>query len=158
MRVLFIRHADAEPAAAWPGKDGERPLTRKGHKVMKAVARCLARRFDRPDVLVSSPAVRARESAEILCAAFGGIGVEVEESLAPGATVQAYLRRLSRSWDRGDALVVMVGHEPELSALVSQLVAEGRLALKFKKSACAEVELSGPQAGLLRALLDPALL
>ncbi len=158
MRVLFIRHAEAEAAAAGAEEDLERKLTRKGQRVMKTVARCLARRFDRPDRIISSKAIRARESAEILCSAFGGHGVELDSRLNPGARPEAYLRLLAEAWKKDEALLVMVGHEPDLSAVVSMLVSGGYLELKLKKSACADIYFTSPTQGILRALLDPALL
>ena len=156
MRVLFIRHAEAESAS--DGTDLERPLTRKGQRVMKTVARCLARRFDRPDRIISSQAIRARESAEILCSAFGGHGVELEPDLNPGARPEAYLHVLAKAWKKDEALLVIVGHEPDLSAVVSTLVSGGHLELKFKKSACADIQFTSPTQGILSALLDPDLL
>lgn len=158
MRVLFIRHAEAEASPAGAEEDLERKLTRKGERVMKTVARCLARRFDRPDRIISSKAIRARESAEILCSAFGAHGVELEARLNPGASPADYLRLLAEAWKKDEALLVMVGHEPELSAVVSTLVSDGHLELKFKKSACADLQFTSPTQGILRALLDPALL
>lgn len=156
MRVLFVRHAEA--ASGNEADDLYRELTSKGRRVMKTVARCLARRFDRPDRIVSSRAVRARETAELLCSAFGGHGVELDERLNPGATQEAYLKLLAEGWKKDEALLVIIGHEPDLSTIVSKLVAGGHLALKFKKAACVDVQMTSSSEGILRALLDPSIL
>lgn len=157
MRVLFLRHAEAVESSGFEGSDLERPLTGKGRRTMKAVARCLARRFDQPDRILTSQAERARATAELLANAFGGMAVEERADLNPGARLTAFHRVLAEAWKKEDALVVLVGHEPDFSTALSDLVAGGQLQVKLKKAACAEVELTTPTSGRLRALLDPAL-
>lgn len=157
MRVLFVRHAEAIESSDFEGSDLDRPLTGKGRRTMKLVARSLVQRFDQPDRIVCSQAERARSTAEILANAFGGLAVEERAELNPGARLPTVHRLLAEALKKGDALVVLVGHEPDLSAAVSDLVADGHLRLKLKKAACADVELTSPTTGRLRALLDPSL-
>ncbi len=158
MRVLFIRHAEAVAGSDFDGTDLERPLTAKGRRGMKVVARALERRFERPDRILCSEAVRARDTAEIVGEAFGVHRVEGHAELNPGARLATFHRLLADAWKREDALLVLVGHEPDLSTIVSDLVAHGQLEVKIKKGACVDVELTSPTQGVLRALIDPALL
>ena len=123
---------------------------------MKVVARGLARRFDHPDRIICSKAERARATAEFISNAFGGMGVDEQAELNPGARPAAYLRLLAEAMKNEEALLLIVGHEPDLSEAVSKLVAAGQLQMKFKKAACADVELVAPNRGVLRALVDPA--
>ncbi len=158
MRVLFVRHAEAIESSDFEGSDLERPLTGKGRRTMKVIARSLAQRFDQPDRIICSQAERARASAEMLSSAFGGHAVEERSDLNPGARLSSFHRLLAELWKKEDVLVVLVGHEPDLSTAVSDLVAGGQLHLKLKKAGCADVEMTGPASGRLRALLDPALI
>ncbi len=158
MRVLFVRHAEAIESSDFEGSDLERPLTGKGRRTFKAVARSLAQRFDQPDRIICSQAERARATAELLASAFGGLAVEERSDLNPGTRLASFHRLLAEAWKKEDALVVLVGHEPDLSMAVSDLVAGGHLILKLKKAGCADVELTTPTSGRLRALLDPSLI
>lgn len=158
MRIIFIRHAEAIESSDFEGPDGDRPLTGKGRRTMKVVARRLAQRFDRPDRIVCSKAERARATAEMVSEAFGGIEIEERSDINPGATPAAWLRVVADGWKKDEALLAVVGHEPELSQVISALVSDGHLQLKLKKAGCADVKLSSPTKGSLRALLDPALL
>ena len=156
MRVLFIRHAQAVEASDFSGPDLQRPLTGKGRRTMRDMAVHWAGGQDRPDHLLSSQAERARATADILAKAWGGMEVEERAELNPGAKPAAFYRVLEEAWKKRETRLVIVGHEPDLSTCVSALVAGGHLHLKFKKAACAEVELIGPRHGILRALIDPA--
>ncbi len=76
MRLLIVRHAIAV-AAGMPGiPDAERPLTPAGAKKFRAAAKGLAAILDPPDVLLASPLLRARQTAEIAAAAWAVVGHE----------------------------------------------------------------------------------
>ena len=154
MRILFIRHAHAVEADLFAGGDLERPLTPEGRKRFKRVAARLAKRYPVPDRLVSSNAVRARQTAEVLADAFVCSKPDVRDELNPGASVAA-IRRVVESL-RGAAWVALVGHEPDFSQTVSAWVAGGGLDLKLKKGGVVEVELLPRGRARLRAVWDPA--
>ena len=157
MRILFIRHAEAVEADDFDGPDLERPLTARGRRVMKKAALALAARYPKPAVIVSSCAQRARGTADVVARAVGRSTFKETPLLNPGARPADILRVLE-AVRRSATYVVLVGHEPDLSTVISHLVADGRLRLKLKKGACVEVELLAPRRGLLRAVADPALL
>jgi phosphohistidine phosphatase SixA len=127
MRLFLVRHAEAAPGEP----DELRPLTPAG----RAVARDLGERLatEHLDAVVSSPLLRARETAEQIARA-AGLTPEADERLAPGATAEDLKAAVA---GRGDT-VVAVGHQPDCSALL--LVLSGR-ELDFAPGAVHEVQL-----------------
>jgi phosphohistidine phosphatase len=117
MRLLVIRHAQAAPQT--PAiTDAERPLTAEGERQFRAAARGLAQRVT-PDVLLTSPLLRARETAAIASAAWGGLAATPDRALATGG-VDGILATLENH--PGHATVAIIGHEPTVSMLVAQLM------------------------------------
>jgi len=127
MQLVIIRHAIAvepEEAAKEKLSEAERPLTKEGRKKMRAAATGLTRAIDRIDLLASSPLVRARETAEIVADAYGGMKVATIDELKPGKPVKLVLQ-----WLQGqpaDATIAVVGHEPQLGMLISHMLAGER--------------------------------
>ena len=115
MRLLIIRHAEAAPPGTM--RDAERPLTANGVRTFTAAARGLARLLPAPDVLLSSPALRARQTAALIAAAWE-IEVAEEPALASGS-LDRILGTLELQLQ--DATVAVVGHEPTVSAVVAEL-------------------------------------
>ena len=108
-----MRHAEAVPGA--PEDEGRR-LTDEGREQARALARRLVAEGVRPDAILASPLVRARETAEILTEALE-VPVEVEPLLRPGATA-ADLRAAVEG--RGGA-VIAVGHQPDCGEIAAEL-------------------------------------
>jgi phosphohistidine phosphatase len=147
MLILLIRHADAgdHDAALWPD-DTERPLSERGRKRQARVAKRLRRRKLVPDLLLSSPWLRAWQTsaitAEILrcdppvaCTALASAPVLASIDTAIGPTT-------------GDRLVALVGHEPWLGELASLLlVGDTRLQIDFGKSAVLGLHVERLTAG-----------
>jgi phosphohistidine phosphatase len=127
MRLFLVRHAEAAPGEP----DELRPLTAAG----RAVARQLGERLagEHPDAIVSSPLLRARETAEQIARA-AGLTPETDERLAPGATVETLKAAVT---NRGET-VVAIGHQPDCSAIM--LVLTGR-EVGFAPGAVEEVQL-----------------
>lgn len=147
MRALLVRHAIAEDHAP-SGRDQDRRLTDEGKQRMRAGARGLAGLVPELALVVSSPLVRARETAALVRAAFASepeAGEAVE--LAPEGDSEAALARLA-GWS-GLAAVALVGHEPNLSRLEGFLLTgRDRSLAAFKKGGAALVEFAGrPAAG-----------
>ena len=113
MRVFLVRHAEA----ATGDPDELRPLTEAGRATARAIAERLA--AEPLDAVVSSPLLRARETAAVIADA-AGLAAEIEPALAPGATAQVLAKALA---GRGDA-VVAVGHQPDLGAIVLELTGD----------------------------------
>jgi phosphohistidine phosphatase len=127
VRVFVVRHAEAAPGEP----DELRPLTEAGRAAARALAERLA--AERVDAVLSSPRLRARETAEAI-ARSAGLEPEPHEALAPGATADDVLEAVA---GRGET-VVAVGHQPDCSEIVFALSGEVR---DFPPGACAEVVL-----------------
>lgn len=131
MQLLLIRHGEAVDASART-PDGSRWLTARGRTETAATAAHL--RAAPPAAFVSSPLVRAAQTAEILAAALlPGEPVAVLGALATGDV--AAIVRFVESWE-GPSPVAFVGHEPTLSAVASSLLKSDRWP-GFEKSAAA---------------------
>jgi phosphohistidine phosphatase SixA len=127
VRLFLVRHAEA--ASGEP--DELRPLTDTGRAAARALGAELARH--RPDAVLSSPLLRARETADAIARAAGITG-EPDERLAPGATVDDLREAVT---GRGET-VVAVGHQPDCSEIVLALA--GRT-VPFAPGAVQELEL-----------------
>jgi len=154
LRLYFLRHGRALSRAEWRGDDDLRPLTPEGEAAMEGEARALAALGLGLETIVTSPLVRARRTAELVATALDGVELLEDERLAPGFDVKK-LRAVVA--DRGAPRALMlVGHEPDFSAVVGALVGGGRVVCK--KGGLARVDVAGPglEAGELVWLLPPS--
>lgn len=138
MRLLVFRHGIAEEAAA-DGTDASRVLTAEGVSRTRKAARALARLCDPPDVILTSPKARARQTADAAAEAFGR-PTEVLDELADGPPEPA-LRALAR---RSEGTVMIVGHEPMLSELVERVCTGSRSRgfIDLRKAGCACLDVT----------------
>jgi phosphohistidine phosphatase len=135
--IWLLRHGDAEDGQ---GKDdADRELTDKGRRQSRDAGRALAKLGVKLDACLSSPKVRARETAELACEALG-VEVELDDRLAGGD-----FDLLELAAGRGE--VMLVGHEPDFSSAVA-LVTGSRV--KMKKGGVAAID-----DHLLHVLLRP---
>ena len=160
MRLLVVRHAIAEDPAVFAAtgrNDAERPLTEKGRRRMRSVARGLKKLVPAIDGVATSPLVRAVETAEIIGRAYRGAPVTRLPELAPQAEPAALVPWLERQ--RSREVVAAVGHEPALSRWVSWLLGDAeRPFVEFKKGGvcCLEVpDAPGPGSAVLQWMLTP---
>ncbi len=156
-RVYLLRHGKAAARAGWDQDDALRPLTPEGEEAMRREATALKGLGLAPDVIVTSPLVRARRTAEIVAEALGlGERLVEDDSLAHGFNVRA-LGRIAAAHPEAEQLMV-VGHEPEFSATVSALIGGGEVVMK--KGGLARVDLpdGSLKRGVLAWLLTPPLL
>lgn len=145
-RVLLMRHGEAVDASVTLSDDA-RYLTPRGRRVSRAVAAWLAAN-ERPSQIVTSPLVRATQTAEIVAAALGAESVTVSRALATGD-----LRALQAAVREGpEASVLFVGHEPTLSAWVEALT--GRPVTGTEKSSVWVLDV-GPEAAAEVGYFDP---
>jgi phosphohistidine phosphatase len=145
MQLLIIRHAIAVERGTPGIPDEDRPLTPEGETKFAEAAKGLASLVDRPYALLTSPLLRAKQTAAIAAAAWGRIEPKETAALAGGTFEEqaAVLDRYPR-----DATVAVVGHEPHLSDLLARVLGsrhDDRLA--FKKGGAALVEVPGRLAG-----------
>jgi phosphohistidine phosphatase len=157
--LYLIRHGIAEERGdAWPD-DAKRPLTEEGMSRMRKAARGLSRLGIAFDMVLTSPLVRARQTAEIVA---GGLAPRPTlanlESLAPDAGYAALMADLEKHARK--PRIALVGHEPDIGELAARLIGSRR-SIEFKKGAICRIDLdeippSGP--GQLRWFLPPKIL
>jgi phosphohistidine phosphatase len=155
MKLYIMRHAEAEDQGE-TGGDEARPLTMRGRERTRDAAaglRALGLRFD---AILTSPLVRAGQTAELVAAEFtNNPPPQVLPALAPSVSPREALASLVPFARQDEVLVV--GHEPQLGRLVALLLtSEGTAAIKLNKGACVALEVPKacePGAGELRWML-----
>jgi phosphohistidine phosphatase len=144
MRLIIIRHAIAVPHGTPGYADEDRPLTPEGETKFRESARGLARAYDRPDALLTSPWLRARQTADIAAEAWGDIEVREEDALA-GGSFEQIAAAVGKHADQG--LVALFGHEPDVSTVVARLLGTSASErLTFKKGGAALLDVPGKMA------------
>jgi phosphohistidine phosphatase len=157
MKVYLLRHGKAGNRLEWQGDDDDRPLTAEGEEALRREAEALRALGLAPDVIVTSPLARARRTAEIVADGLGLRARVVEdERLAHGFDARRLAQVLAAH--AAAEAVMVVGHEPDFSATVSELIGGGEIVLK--KGGLARVDVTAPVAGggELVWLLTPPLL
>jgi len=143
MDIILFRHgpAGSRDPARWPD-DSLRPLTSDGEEKTRRAAQGLARVLPEVDVILTSPLVRAEQTAQALLAATDGQAkLETFDALAPGGAARELLARLGKL-DEG-SVAVLVGHEPNLGELAGRLVLGGRASLPLKKAGACCLRFEG---------------
>ncbi|HVQ14015.1 MAG TPA: phosphohistidine phosphatase SixA [Vicinamibacterales bacterium] len=155
-QLFLIRHGVAEERGdAWPD-DAKRPLSEDGIERFQKSARGLARLDVWIDVVLTSPLVRARQTADIVAAAFDPRpSIITIESLAPGGSYASLLADLEKHGRK--TRIALVGHEPGIGELGARLIGS-RHSFEFKKGAVCRIDVDeippvGP--GDLRWFLTP---
>ena len=150
MILYIIRHAIAEPASLEAEQDdSQRPLTDKGRKKMRRIAQGLKELGAQIDLILTSPYLRASDTARILAKQFG-LGkdkVIKTGNLAPAVQDDLLIKEISeRHAEIGN--LALIGHEPSLSALVSMLVAgDPTLSITLKKGGVCKLMVEKLQYG-----------
>jgi phosphohistidine phosphatase len=162
VELYFVRHGLA--GVSHPSRDdAKRPLTRAGLRRTRAVAERLLQTGLHLDALLSSPLVRAQQTADILCTEGLAQGVDTFPALAPGGDVDVFVRWLRKWQRRGRRRLGLVGHMPDLGAWAEAFVfgeARGRLVLKKAGVLGLQLPASGSPLGrsTLFLLVQPRLL
>jgi phosphohistidine phosphatase len=161
MKLYILRHGDAAPHGDPRFKENDRPLTPKGIDRTKKLARALERLEVSFDVILSSPLTRARETAEIvsrhprLCKQ-----LTFTEHLTPSGRMDQLVGQINgfRPQPRS---VLIVGHEPYLTGLISLLCVGGPgLPVQLKKGALCRLDigtLTAHRCATLEWLVQPKL-
>lgn len=153
MRIWLARHAEAvSPDEV--ATDFERRLSHHGRKQIAHLGRWLKDREELPDAILYSPLCRARETAEILREELHApIRCQESQLLSPGMRCEKLLAHLSQGTDE---IVVCVGHQPDISRCLSEMVGGGRFVISPGTIAGVEFrQLIIPGAGELRWLITP---
>jgi phosphohistidine phosphatase len=156
MYLHLLRHAHAGDSLAWDGPDAARPLSEKGRNQSERLGRFLAAQRFRPDLLITSPKVRAVETAEIVGRMLDA-SIAVDDRLAGALDLPSVEAVLAAHGDPETA--VLVGHDPDFTDLLSALC--GAAGVEMRKGAFARIEIERPLqpgTGTLRWLVPPDLL
>lgn len=155
--VHLLRHAHAGDAERWIGDDAVRPLSEKGRRQSERIGRLLAAIDEAPDLFITSPRVRAAQTAEIVAEALGA-KVVVDTRLAgmlDGGVLSDILAANADS-----ERPCLVGHDPDFSELLGELL--GTPPIPMRKGALARVDVGSrsvvPGRAILRYLVPPELL
>src|SRR5713226_7266459 len=153
MDLYMVRHGIAidreDPKCP---SEAERYLTEPGIKKTKQVASGVAELGVTPDVMISSPFVRAMQTAEIFAVALKYSKAKIRKSdvLLPGADAQGFFRELAKLKDAG--VVMCFGHAPNVDELIAAGVGARHMITSLKKAGVAFLEmkrLAPPQGHLV---------
>ena len=150
-----MRHAEAEEQAI-SGGDEARSLTARGRDRTRGAARGLRALGIRFDAILTSPLLRAAQTAELVADEYANNPPpQVLPALSPDIAPREAIAALAPSARQGSVLAV--GHEPQLGKLVALLLnSNGAVAIRFKKGACVALalpETAEPRAAELRWML-----
>jgi phosphohistidine phosphatase len=157
--LYLIRHGVAAERGENYPDDTKRPLTSEGMQKLRKEAKALVALDVAFDVILTSPLVRTRQTAEIIAAGFRTQPPIVNmAALAPGGTHNAIIEELSKQQRKHK--IALVGHEPGIGELAARLIGLRR-ALEFKKGAICRIDVvalppTGP--GDLRWFITPRIL
>jgi 8-oxo-dGTP diphosphatase len=154
----LLRHAHAGDPERWTGDDALRPLSDKGRRQAERLGRLLAAYDEAPDLFITSPKVRAAQTAELVAAAVGA-DVVVDQRLGYGLDADVATTVLLTHATDADR-PCLVGHDPDFSELLGELL--GLPPVPMRKGTIARIDLGSrelrPGRGQLRYLLPPDLL
>ena len=149
MNLFLLRHGIAvEAGTTGYEKDADRPLTPKGERRLERITDAMEAMKLKFDLILSSPYVRARQTAEIIA---NGLGLkkklEFSDDLVPGGSGRAVVALLNKL-EPLPANILLVGHEPFMSEFVSTLSSgDARVAIDFKKGGLCKLEIETLRPG-----------
>ncbi len=156
MRIYILRHGIAEARA--DRDDAERTLTAEGREKLRLVLRRAAAAKVSPSLILTSPLVRAVQTARIASEMLRCKKVERTDALLPSSSPEAVWREVEAH--SGEASLLLAGHEPLLSETASWMLGAGRSVIDLKKGAMLSIgieDASKPRTGLLEWLVSPKL-
>lgn len=162
MKIYLMRHGIAsEPNGSSIQADSQRPLTAEGRDKISEIARALKELDIKPSLILSSPFVRAEQTATILAKEFDTKEqLKFSDLLLPTGKAEAIISEIAEKYAVDE--LVIVGHEPCLSLLISALAAvHSELAINLKKGGvcCLSVgDLRTERRATLEWLLTPKIL
>jgi phosphohistidine phosphatase len=158
MNIYLIRHGDAERTS--PGlSDFERKLTKEGKIQLKASAERWKNLVTGFDYIVTSPLTRAVQTAKIITDVFEYNNEIIKDQRLGGGGNTEGLIEIADSLDGDD--IAFVGHQPDFSQYLSDLISSGYARIEFKKAAIAKIYFHNRMQisrGVLEFLIPPLVL
>jgi phosphohistidine phosphatase len=163
MILYIVRHAIAVSRGTSGMDDDDRALTDEGVSKMRQIAAGLCRLGCVPEIILSSPLVRARQTAEILLQAFGkGIELEIFPALAPEGARGDLFGKINSLEKKRIQRLMIVGHKPSLGEIAGEIAfGSSKHYIELKKGGVCTIELDSVQGtpkGILAELLTPSIL
>ena len=159
LELYLIRHGVAAERGPEYPDDSKRPLTNRGIAALRAEAKGLAGLGVTFDLIVTSPLVRTRQTADVISEGLPGKpSVTTSDVLAPSGTPEGVIQEIARHHKK--AKLALVGHEPNIGELAGRLIG-GKAPIPFKKGAVCRIdfEVLPPKGiGELRWFLPPRVL
>lgn len=159
LELYLIRHGVAAERGDDYPDDSKRPLTNGGISRLRKEAKALDELGGALDHIITSPLVRARQTADIFAESLKSKpSVSQSDALAPAGTSSAVIQELAKHMRKGR--IALVGHEPNLGELAGRLIG-ARMPLEFKKGAICRIdfEVFPPKGiGQLRWFVTPRML
>ncbi|MFH0887080.1 MAG: phosphohistidine phosphatase SixA [bacterium] len=151
MNLFLLRHGDALPGSP----DEARKLSQKGVKQIKKMAKVLIKTDVSFDLILSSPLIRAMQTAEIVADKFEG-KIETSDVLSPGCKIEVLFQELLK---HNNNSVLIVGHEPDFGHIIGNIIGTGH-PIPLRKGGLVLIDIEDPniQKGTLVWFLDPDIL
>lgn len=140
MQLLLLRHGKAEDCS--PGGDFSRQLEEKGHEQARHAARILAAADFLPELVLSSPVLRARQTADAFAATAGMPGAIIQTWLSCGMSPETALAELALfpEFNR----IMIVGHEPDFSRLIERCLGTTADCIEVRKGSITCLDFRPP--------------
>ena len=151
MKIYFLRHGVAVEPEDWKGNDYDRPLTSDGRERMAAEAKAIRKMDLRINAILTSPLIRAKETADIVAGELNLVSKE-DDRLGGDFDVST-LEDLLKD-HIGLKALMLVGHEPSMSSVIGRLIGVARLDLKKGALACVELPDASTRTGELHFLIQ----
>lgn len=149
--LYFLRHAEAEDRAI---SDQARALTAKGREQADAVGTFMKTAGLQPALILTSPYVRARETAQRVSKKLGGVDVVEDDFLGCGMGLERLRAGIQPYFDQSDLL--LVGHEPDFSHCLSGLLGAGSVCVNVRKASLTALALQGHHSPAVLEFCVPA--
>jgi phosphohistidine phosphatase len=157
MDVYFLRHGDAGKKEAWTGPDRERPLSKEGLEQSRETAVAFAALKPGIALVISSPYLRARQTAEAFAAVLApSPDLSTDDRLSPGFG-RDQLAELIRE-NPGAPRLMLVGHEPDFSRAIGACIGGGKVELGKGALALVRLDETPSLKGSLLWLVPPKVL
>ena len=151
MEIQLLRHGKAASPSLRMPSDHDRPLTDEGRRELVKTGKALRNMRLRPDILASSPLVRAVQTSETI-SKYVGAETEIWNELKPETPPEQTLHTIQKA---GADSILLVGHQPHLSNLISHMISDNHASISIKKGGLACVRLSALGHGELRYIMTP---
>lgn len=160
MELYILRHGKAEARSSIVKSDAKRKLTEEGKKELQEISKAIKKFGIKFDMIISSPLLRAQQTADIVSKSLSIPNKKtiIWDELKPESDVALAQKRIISL--KPDATVMIVGHEPHLTTLISTIISNSQthVNINLKKGGFVHLRVSNTKSkilGTLRSILTP---